>query len=251
MPNIYVVNESTVVSDADLQTWTAAVQKQITNDVAPFWGVSATLLTVPKGSPAPSGEWWMVVHDDSDRAGDLGYHDLGDRGQPMGKVFARTTMNDGWGTRDSTSRVLSHEIIELLVDPNLVRMIELEDGQYQVEVCDPFSSPANSYSIDNVLVSGWATPAYYHFNSDTRYGFRGALDGLLRGPCPALIPGAYLPFRPNGSSSWSAKSADPAVPLGPELDRLTYLRRPRIGSRRHRRMIGRENWINSNPRRLP
>jgi hypothetical protein len=38
MPDIYVVNESSLVSDADLQTWTAAVQKQIDNDVGPFWG---------------------------------------------------------------------------------------------------------------------------------------------------------------------------------------------------------------------
>ena len=250
MPDIYVVNESSLVSDQDLQTWTAAVQKQIDNDVEPFWGVSAKLLNVPKGTAAPSGQWWMVVFDDSDTAGDLGYHDVGDQGQPMGKVFARTTMNDGWGAQDSVSRVLSHETIEILVDPNLVRIIDLDDGQYQVEPGDPFSSPANSYQIDNVLVSGWATPAYYHFNSDTRYGFRGTQDGLLRGPCPALIPGAYLPFRPHGSFSWTAKSADPEVPPGPDFDRLTYLRRPRVGSRRHRRMIGRENWIRSNPRRL-
>lgn len=250
MTDIYVLNESSLVSDAVLQTWTAAVQKQIDHDVAPFWGVSARLLTVPKGTAAPTGEWWMVVADDSDIAGDLGYHDLGDLGQPMGKVFVRTAQNDGWGAHDSPSRVLSHETIELLVDPNLVRVIELDDGQYQVEPGDPFSSPANSYQIDNVLMSGWATPAYYHFNSSTQYGFRGTLDGLLRGPCPAMIPGSYLSYRAHGSLTWTARTADPAVPPGPDRDRLSYLRRPRIGSRRHRRMIGRENWIRSNPRRL-
>jgi hypothetical protein len=247
MPDIIVVNESTLVSDTDLATWTAAVQQQITNDVAPFWGVSTTLHNIPKGTQPPSGEWWMVVLDDSDIGGDLGYHDLGDQGQPMGKVFARTTMNDGWGAQDSVSRVLSHETIELLVDPMMVKFIELDDGQYQVEPGDPLSVPSSGYQIDNVLVSAWATPAYYHYNTDTRYDFRGALPGLLPGPCPAMIYGSYLPYRPTGSTQWQSKQAAPDIPPGPELDRFNYLMRPRVGSRRHRRMMGRANWLRSTP----
>jgi hypothetical protein len=240
MADIIVVNESTMVSDADLATWTRAVQRQITEQVAPFWGVSATLHNLPKGTPLPAAEMLMVVLDDADTATALGYHDLGPDGQPMGKVFARTTINDG--SPDSPSRVLSHEVIELLVDPNLVRFIDLADAQYLVEVGDPVCLPSQGYAIDNVLVSDWATPAYYHFNTDRRFDFR----QLLPGPCPAMIHGSYLMFRTNGGA-WDHKQML-LGPAGPELDRLRYQTRPAQGSRRYRRLIGRTNWIRSAPK---
>jgi hypothetical protein len=238
MPDVIVINESTVVSDADLATWTRAVQRQITEQVAPVWGVSATLHNIPKGTPRPTGEWWMVVLDDTDMATALGYHDIGDQGQPMGKVFARTTLNDGWA-QESPSRVLSHETIELLVDPKMVRLIELPDAEYLVEPGDPVFLPTQGYPIDNVLVSGWATPAYYHYNTDSRYDF----GGHLTGPCPTMVHGTYLMYRQNGGP-WQNKQML-VGPDGPELDRLRYLMRPRHGSRRYRRMIGHANLIRS------
>lgn len=239
MPDVIVINESTVVNDEDLAAWTQAVQRQITEQVAPYWGVSVRLLNIPKGTPRPTGEMWMVVLDDTDMATALGYHDLGDQGQPMGKVFAKTILAEGWGALESPSRVLSHETIELLVDPHMVRLIQLEDAEYLVEPGDPVFLPTQGYSIDNVLVSGWATPAYYHYNSDTRYDF----GEYLTGPCPAMVHGSYLMYRQNGGP-WQNKQMLVGVE-GPQLDRLRYMMRPRHGSRRYRRMLGRSNWIRS------
>jgi hypothetical protein len=239
MADLYVINESTVVSDEDLATWTRAVQRQITEQVEPFWGVSTTLHNLPKGTPRPTGESWMVVLDDTDMATALGYHDLGDQGQPIGKVFARTVLNEGWGPLESPSRVLSHETIELLVDPKMVRVIELADAEYLVEPGDPVYLPTQGYAIDNVLVSGWATPAYYHYTTDTRYDF----GGYLTGPCPTMVHGTYLMYR-QGGGAWQDKQMLVGVE-GPAADRLRYLMRPRHGSRRHRRVIGRTNWVNS------
>jgi len=36
-----------------------------------------------------------------------------------------------------------------------------------VEPGDPVYLPTPGYLIGNVLVSGWATPAHYHYNTDT------------------------------------------------------------------------------------
>lgn len=239
MPDVVVINESTVVSDTELETWTRAVQRQITEQVGPVWGVSATLHNIPKGTPRPPGQWWMVVLDDTDMATALGYHDIGDQGQPMGKVFARTVLAEGWGSQESPSRVLSHETIELLVDPYMDRLLELPDAEYLVEPGDPVYLPTQGYAIDDVLVSGWATPAYYHYSTATRYDY----GGYLPGPCPAIIHGTYLMYRQNGGP-WQNKQMLEGV-QGPDLDRLRYLMRPRHGSRRYRRMIGRANWIRS------
>ena len=239
MPDVIVINESSVVNDDDLATWTRAVQRQLNEQVGPIWGVSATLYNIPKGTPRPTGEWWMVILDDTDMATALGYHDIGDQGQPMGKVFARTILAEGWGPRESPSRGLSHEMIELLVDPNMVKFIELADADYLVEPGDPVYLPTQGYSIDNVLVSGWATPAYYHYNTETKYDS----GWYLTGPCPTMVYGTYLMYRHNGGP-WQSKQMLVGAE-GPELDRLRYLMRPRHGSRRYRRMIGRANWIRS------
>ena len=247
MPDIIVINESTVVSDEDLATWTAAVQRQITEHVAPFWGVSATLHNLPSGSPRPTGdEWWMVVLDDELSTINLGYHELGSNGQPMGKVLAKKELDSPWNspglTRESPSRVLSHEIIEMLVDPNLVSTIDYDDMSYQVEPGDIVMLPTQGYPIDNVLVSGWATPAYYRLNTDTRYDY----GGYLTGPCPTQAHGTYLLQRKIGEQTWQPNVLY-ALAEGPGLEpqRLHYMTRPHLGSRRHRIALGHAKWIRS------
>jgi hypothetical protein len=238
MPDIFVINESTIVNDADLATWTRAVQRQVTEQFEPFWGTPATLHNQPKGTPLPRNEILMVVLDDTDQANALGYHDLGPDGQPMGKVFARTTLTDG--SPDSPSRVLSHETLELLVDPNLVRLVELPDADYLVEVGDPVFLPSQGYQIDNVLVNDWATPAYYHFNNDKRFDFQ----QLLPGPLPTMIHGTFLMFRPRGSS---AAFQTKQMLEGPGADTLRGQMHPAPGSRRSRRLAGRDSWRRSTP----
>ncbi len=240
VPDIAVLNESSVVTNEQIKTWTAAVQRQLNEHVLPYWGLTAKLHPLPQGSPRPSDAWWMLVTDDSDMANALGYHDLGSHGQPMGKVFANTTNSMGWGDLESPSRVLSHETIELVVDPFMVRIIDLSDAEYLVEPGDPVFLPTQGYRIDGVLVSDWATPAYYHYNTDRRYDH----EGYLSAPCPAMIHGTYLMYRNGSTGPWLNKQMLEGAP-GPELDRLRYLMRPRSGSRRYRRMVGRDNWVSS------
>ena len=114
---IAVINESTVLSDADVVPIVAALQKQVTNDFRPVWGVDAALTITAAGTPPPTGSWWLVLLDDSDQASALGYHDLTTEGLPIGKVFAASDIKPElcgplppatsslkcWVTRTSTS----------------------------------------------------------------------------------------------------------------------------------------------------
>ena len=103
---IEIINESTVLKDAELAKAVAAVQTQVHRDFAPVWGIDADLTFVPKGKKPRPEAWWVVVSDNSDQAGALGYHDLTGKGLPLGKVFAESDIqsNSSW-TND-----LSHEV---------------------------------------------------------------------------------------------------------------------------------------------
>lgn len=248
MPDIIIINESTCVSDEDLKTWTAAIQRQLNEHVTPLWGVSATLFNIPKGTEPPGWGQWMVVLDDEQSTVNLGYHDLGPNGQPMGKVLALKEINSPWNApgviRESPSRVLSHEIIEMMVDPNLVRTVEYDGMSYQVEPGDITMLPSQGYAIDNVLVSGFATPAYYRMINDVRYDY----GGYLSGPVPTLAHGTYLLQRAVGDDTWTPNVmyAQAESPLLTPY-RLHYITRPHLGSRRQRLILGSAKWLRSTP----
>jgi hypothetical protein len=121
---ISVINESTVLTDADVIPVVSALQQQVTNDFRPAWGLDAELTMIPQGQQAPAGTWWLVILDDSDQAGALGYHDLTPDGLPIGKVFAASDLKFG----TSWSVTASHELLEMLADPNINLTVFVQDA---------------------------------------------------------------------------------------------------------------------------
>lgn len=201
----------------------AALETQLARDFAPVWGVSAELSLVPEGELPPEDAWWLTLHDDSDRAGDLGYHDLTSAGLPLGKAFVATAEENGmpW------SVVLSHELLEMLIDPyiNLAAVIRaggVPNGMlYGYEVCDPVRS--DTYRIGGVAVSNFVYPAWFEADRphrDTRF------DHLERVGAPLkLRPGGYAIAKDmRRKGGWKTETAT-----------TRKRRRPRRGSRLHRR----------------
>ena len=86
---VAVMNDSTVLSDTEVTAVLPALQKQVHRDFAPVWGVDADLVFVAAGQHPPADHWWLVILDNPDQAGALGYHDLNNGGLPVGKVFAK------------------------------------------------------------------------------------------------------------------------------------------------------------------
>ncbi len=54
---IAVINQSTVVNDADVVKTVAALQTQVMRDFAPIWGINADLRVVPHGQHPAANEW--------------------------------------------------------------------------------------------------------------------------------------------------------------------------------------------------
>lgn len=228
---IAVLNHSTVCKDIDVAAWSVAVNLQVNRDFAPMWGVSAPVIFCPASSPVPEADaWQMIILDDADQASALGYHDLTKDGMPLGKVFARTTLNYG----DQVSVVLSHEVLEMLADPMINQSILLNGKRYAIEVADPVEDDSIGYQIGGVLVSDFVSRRYFDGVSPGPLDFR----NYLTAGCPALEPGGYISYE-NADGSWS-QTFGAKIPTAKALMKM----RPLLGSRRYRRyQLPREQWL--------
>jgi len=232
-PVISVINVSTVVTDAEVAKASAAIQTQVVLDFLPAWGLSARLVFVPNGGKPAPGIWQMIILDNSDQAGALGYHDLTTEGLPLGKVFAKSNLDAGmaWTT------AFSHEVLEMIVDPwiNYTVFVDIPRGGrlYALEVADAPEDDQFGYLIDGVLVSDFVFPSWFEPNFPGKPQF----DQMNKITAPLqLLPGGYIGvYDVSGGGGWQQLSAELpcAKARGP------------IGSRRERRRTPRDQWLRS------
>jgi hypothetical protein len=239
MINIALVNQSTVVKDEDASAITDALQTQVTRDFLPVWGVDAKLTFLSHGKNPDPGAWVIAVLDNADQANALGYHDITPDGLPLGKIFAKTTLDDG----GVVSVTASHELLEMLGDPDINLTAELDDGTgapskfYAYEVCDACEADQFGYKINNVLVSDFVYPAYFESfrkPKSTQFDHMNKITAPL-----TLLAWGYISVLDlaNLAEGWQQLLAD-------RQDRMAqYRSRARIGSRRERRRISRSHWI--------
>ncbi len=188
--NLALVSQSRQTNPADLSHVAAALQKQATRDLAPLWGVSATVVAFPSLRNVPVGYWPVVIVDDVQGA--AGYHQ-----DNHGRPYALVEYSASW------SLTASHEVLEMLVDPFGHRTAagrSPKPGQGQVEflveACDPCEAPSLAYTIDGVLVSDFITPRFYdpRQTSGARYSFGGHIQRPRQ-----ILNGGYI-------SWWDPKS---------------------------------------------
>jgi lactoylglutathione lyase len=171
----------------DIARVTAALQTQVTRDLRPLWHVDATVTAFTSIEDVPLGHWVVFLKESIGEDDELGFH-LDSHNQP----YALVAYDKGW------TLSLSHEILEILVDPSGNRLVagpsvdpkhSHHRVRYLLELCDPCEDSAYSYTIDGVVVSDFITP-HYHDPQDTT-GARYSFTGALRGPRDVL-PGGYL-----------------------------------------------------------
>jgi hypothetical protein len=198
---IAVVNESEELTPADVAKGVAAVQKQVATDFAPAWGASAVLSAFPSLDHVPLGYWPVVVRDD------IGINDAGVHLSESGdKVFALVLFS---GSRWTVT--LSHEVLELLVDPFGTRFLpgpsaqdETQEVEYLAEICDPCQADDCAYPVNgDQLVSDFVLPGYYGGAGDGRYSFAGNLTE----PRQVLVNGYVTWHDPLTDEWWQALDA--------------------------------------------
>jgi hypothetical protein len=234
---ISVINESTVLTDAEVIPVVAALQKQVTNDFRPVWGTDAELKMIDRGTPPPNGSWWLVILDDSDQAGALGYHDLTSDNLPLGKVFAASDLKAG----ASWTVTASHELLEMLGDPNINLTVFVQNSNthgtlYAYEVCDACEDDSFGYQIDNILVSDFVYPSWFESfreSGSTRFDHMNQIQNALQ-----LLKGGYIgTFNVTDGTGWQQQTA--------EKHPSNLKHRGNVGTRRERRSTPHDQWVTS------
>ncbi|MEH1771276.1 MAG: peptidoglycan-binding domain-containing protein [Nostoc sp.] len=236
---ISLINESTLLTDKELESVLPSLQTQVHRDFAPVWGIDADLTFVPLGGKPNPDSWHLVLLDNSDQADAVGYHDLTDQGLPLGKVFVATDIQAG----NQWSVTASHELLEMLADPeiNLTVFTQKTQGKvviYAYEVCDACEPDNFGYLIDNVLVSDFVYPTWFelfHQPGQTKFDH----CNHIQKPFEVLAGGYIGIFNVSSGNGWQQ-----AVLEG---ERLQWKTRAPIGSRRERRNIPRSNWLKNKP----
>jgi hypothetical protein len=188
--NIAVINESTVVPDAEAAEIAKALQHQVNHDFRPIWGTNAAFTAIPKGGKPAAGQWWLVILDDMDQAGALGYHDLTNEGLPIAKIGAKTDLEYD----AKVSVTCSHEALEMLGDP-LINLLAEHPGHgrvYAFENCDAVEADDLGYEVLGQTMSDFVLPAYFQPEAVTAgeaLSFRGNVTEPFE-----LAAGGYLSY---------------------------------------------------------
>ena len=163
---IAILNQSTLVSDTDAASMTEAVAAQVRYDAAPLWDrapAAVVFYTDPSAVPAAAHGIAIVDTIQDQPQGVLGFHTEDQGGKLWGVVAAQPELDNGAKvtTGDwSVSSVLSHEVLEMFIDPNCNLWANDGNGSaYSFEVCDPVEAP--SYAVKGVSVSNFVTPSWF------------------------------------------------------------------------------------------
>jgi hypothetical protein len=232
MLQIAIINESTAIADADVQSMIPAFDTQWNKDLNSVWGVgAATFAFNSKQQPAPPpGSWWVVFLDNSDQANALAYHDLTNEGLPISKVFVKTIQAD----KASLSVGASHEICEMAVDPWLNSAYQDSQGIFWAgEICDPVEDDQYGYEVGGVRLSDFVTPNWFgHKNASGDIDLQRHATGAFE-----VLSGGY------------AQKYDPTrgwvQVTGARAARTLRGSQAAEGSRRERRARGWKSWTRS------
>jgi hypothetical protein len=157
-----VINQSSKISENDLQTIVEACKIQLKDHAAP------ALERVPWEIKIGGTDGFpMIILDDPDQAKALGYHTQDPNGKVWGRVFANPILNNNGtimsGPR-SISVVLSHEILETFYNPYINLWSHKGDATFvAVELCDPVESTYYEINVNgtNVSVSNFVLEAWF------------------------------------------------------------------------------------------
>src|SRR5262249_42761341 len=157
-------------------------------------------------------------------------------GQPLGKVFARTTIGEG----GKWTVTFAHELLEMLADPNINLCAFDEENRrlYAYEVCDAVEADQLGYDIDGITVSDFVLPAWFEPTHVT--GQTLAFKSRVTAPFQ-LLSGGYIGYFDLGGGGWQQLTARETTDARALSSRTAgpapYAARARVGSRRERRRL--------------
>src|SRR5437763_910677 len=185
---IACINKATSDLGVSFDKLTDVLQKCYDEFFTPIWGYPVKLYNTT--APKPS-DWQFVYFDDADTANALGYHDLTKDGQPISKIFVKTTL----AANERVSVTAAHELFEMVIDPIANLWAEAADGtEYAYEMSDPVEE--DTFLVDGIAMSNFVHPSWFEpfkHPSGTKYDHL----GLLKAPF-SMTKGGYVIIKKNG-----------------------------------------------------
>ena len=232
-PTCYgLVNESTSIKDADVETMAMALELQLQRDFCPAYNLP--VLPVKAYGPndlLPDGAWYLHFVDNVADPDALGYHTDED-GLIFGNIEIAVLLKYGCGVLstphgqggpDSVSSVVSHELMEMAVDPQVnlwsPTVAPIDGTSQATEVCDPCQE--DYYMINGVQVSDFVLPAYWL--KDAPAGSRFDHLNVLSAPF-TIAPGGYAVVQDSSGASKQVYGARPPSALRQVMNRRKKMR---------------------------
>lgn len=205
---LVVANVSTQIPHATFRAAIRAIQKQVTNHFKPEWGWGAQLKPIAislgaRKAPIQKNADAILYFGDSSSDSTIGvkdaygYHAANNKGIPYGFVYLDICA----ASKESWTCTLSHEVLELLGDPDAVLTVTGPSPKnpsatvyYDLEICDP--TQGDTYKIDGVVVSNFVGRRYFGMSGGT--GHTNYLNMRLR-PF-GVRPGGYLQYELSGKA---------------------------------------------------
>lgn len=193
--HVALVSEDSAITAQELTAVAAALQKQVSRDFGPIWGIYADVSAFLSLEEVPLDYWPIIIQDTLDDPSAAGYHE-DKHGQPYSLVL----YEKDWPL------TASHELLEMLADPYGRHMIAGKSPspkqgrvRFLVEVCDPCEDASFAYTINGITVSDFYTPHFFDpvASSSVRYSYQGALKAPRD-----VLKGGYLSWYDPASRSW-------------------------------------------------
>src|ERR1700694_841629 len=221
------INKATVDLGVPLGKLTAALQKCYDQYFLPVWGYPLKLYIATEAKPS---DWQFIYFDTADQAGALGYHDLNKDGQPVSKIFVKTTLADN----QLVSVTACHELFEMAIDPIANLWAEAADGtEYAYEMCDPVEE--DTFLVDGIEMSNFVHPSWFEpfkHPPGTKYDHL----GLLTKPF-SMTKGGYVIVKKKGKVT---------EVFGSKAKEKRFAKENRLG---HRSEYRKSNGLRIKPRR--
>lgn len=222
---VYVTNDSTVISDAEVQTIMLALHTQGYH-LQNWWHTQIPKLVF--GKPPIEEAWQIQFLDDTDQADALAYHDYTPGGRPIQRVFCKTIAENG----DSISGAASHEWCETICDAWCNNGVQSTDTQWVAqEICDPVEDDRFGYKIraghEQVLVSDFVLPYWFMPDAKGQFDYKGYCSEPLQ-----ILEGGYMYFYENGEWNYedSAGNKGKAADAPEDRRRLQFYAKEKNGS---------------------
>lgn len=188
---IACVNKATVDLTVPFDKLTIALQKCYDEHFLPVWGYPVKLYNTDAARPS---DWRFIYFDDADTAGALGYHDLTKDGQPLSKIFVKTTL----AAKEQVSVTACHELFEMVIDPVANLWAQAADGtEYAYEMCDPVEE--DTFAVNGVAMSNFVHPSWFEpfkHPPGTKYDHLGRLTKPF-----SMTKGGYMIVKKRGKIS--------------------------------------------------